>query len=188
MPDQRTYPSNINVPRITQALKDHFMPQGFQTQEVGAPPHLMFQMAHKGALASATGTARAITIQFEQKPNEVIISLGEQKWVDKAAVGVVGLILWPLLVTAAYGAWKQSELPEEIWHVIDSNAYTPTYGAPQATPPTYVPPPPSPPTAAPAPPGEQSSQQPSQGPRFCPDCGTKNPGSKFCPNCGKQLY
>jgi hypothetical protein len=185
MPEQRTYPANMNIPAVMQALKDHFMPQGFVTQSLGTPPHMIFQMGKKDTLSSVTGTARAMTVQFEQKSDATVVSLGEQKWMDKAAVGAVGLILWPLFLTAAYGAYKQSELPAEIWQVIDSNAYVPSYGAQPAPAPAYVPPPPA---AVPAQQTTQSPQQPVQGPRFCPDCGTKNAGSKFCPDCGKQLY
>jgi hypothetical protein len=164
------------------------MPQGFVTQSVGVSPHLIFQMKKSGTFSSFTGQNRAMTIQFEQKSDATMVSLGEQKWMDKAAVGAAGLILWPLFITAAYGAYKQSELPEEIWQIIDSNAYVPSYGAqPAPAPaPAYVPTPP--PAVAPAPQTAQSPQQAVQGPRFCPDCGTKNAGSKFCPGCGKQLY
>lgn len=193
MTEQRTYPNNINIPAILQALKDHFMPQGYQTQSIGVSPHMIFQMAKTGALHSVTGTARAMTIQFDQKPDGTTVSLGEQKWMDKAAVGAVGLIIWPLFFTAAYGAWRQSGLPSEIWQVIDSNAYGSPYGPAQ----TQMPPYPSatPPTAqitqpyaAPSSPTSADPyQQPIQGPKYCPDCGKKNEGSKFCPNCGKQL-
>ena len=27
----------------------------------------------------------------------------------------------------------------------------------------------------------------SSGPKFCPNCGTKNTGTRFCPNCGQKL-
>ena len=35
---------------------------------------------------------------------------------------------------------------------------------------------------------QQSSEGGSgQGPKFCPECGTKTNGAKFCPECGKKL-
>ena len=33
----------------------------------------------------------------------------------------------------------------------------------------------------------QQNQQPVQGAKFCPECGTKNEGAKLCPNCGYKL-
>jgi hypothetical protein len=193
MPEQRSYARDINIPAIVQALKDHFMPQGFQTQAIGNPPHVIFQMAKSGTLASVTGTARAMTVQFNQKSDETVVSIGEQKWLDKAAVGAVGaLILWPLLFTAAYGAIKQSTLPTEIWQVIDSVAYSLMAATQQPIAPMYAPAPIMPTAPAPdlPPPPQQAApfEGAAQGSKFCPDCGAKSTGTKFCPNCGKQLY
>ena len=52
--------------------------------------------------------------------------IGQQKWIDKAAVGAVGLvaapfipILWPLLVTAGAGAIKQAALGNQVLNTVD---------------------------------------------------------------------
>jgi uncharacterized membrane protein len=50
------------------------------------------------------------------------------------------------------------------------------YAPPQQQPYGYTPPPPT------------STAAPTQGQRFCPNCGAAvQPGTVFCPNCGKQL-
>ncbi|KAH3758849.1 Muscle-specific protein 20 [Pelomyxa schiedti] len=53
-------------------------------------------------------------------------------------------------------------------------------------------PPPPPPRSTPAvthtpTPSPSPSTTSSAAAKFCPNCGTKNPGAKFCPNCGTKL-
>ena len=48
--------------------------------------------------------------------------IGQQKWIDKAAVGVVGLVvpmLWPLSITAGFGALRQIGLSSQVMNMID---------------------------------------------------------------------
>jgi hypothetical protein len=47
------------------------------------------------------------------------VEIGAGKWLDKAAAGVVSLIvLWPLAVTAALGAWEQGNMPGRVFEFI----------------------------------------------------------------------
>lgn len=198
--EQRTYSRNINVGQISQALQSHFMAQGFETQALGTPPNMLVQVRKKGALRAVAGMQRVMSAQFRDTGQGITVTLGEQKWADKAAVGAVGAIIFaPLLVTAAYGAYKQSKLPEQFWQVIDSIAmpvgatytvpqppaqqYAPQ-GQPQQMPPQSQPQqmPPQTPQQSPAPGPAQNPQIP----KFCPDCGAPQQGSNFCPNCGRK--
>ncbi len=44
---------------------------------------------------------------------------GLGRWNDKAAIGMVGvLILWPLAVIAEIGGWPQMKIPEHVFEHI----------------------------------------------------------------------
>jgi hypothetical protein len=61
-----------------------------------------------------------MTAQFKESEEGIVVTLGAHELLDKAAVGGVGVIIFaPLLLTAAYGAWKQSRLPNEFWRIIN---------------------------------------------------------------------
>jgi hypothetical protein len=53
----------------------------------------------------------------------VIATAGQQKWLDKAAVGAVGVVfspvLWPLAITAGAGALRQVKLASEVFALLD---------------------------------------------------------------------
>ena len=47
------------------------------------------------------------------------MQVGASDWVDQIAVGTVGLILYPLLVTAAIGAVQQRNVVHDVLDSID---------------------------------------------------------------------
>jgi hypothetical protein len=159
---------------------------------------MLVQVRKKGTLRAVAGMQRVMSAQFRDTEQGITVTLGEQKWADKAAVGAVGaLIFAPLLVTAAYGAYQQSKLPEQFWQVIDSIAMSSgaTYTVPQPPPQPYPPqgqpqqmPPQNQPQQVPpqTPPPASGSVQNPQIPKFCPDCGAPQQGTNFCSNCGRK--
>jgi hypothetical protein len=50
---------------------------------------------------------QSIAQAFQRSGEETVVQVGASDWVDQIAVGAVGLILYPLLVTAAVGAVQQ---------------------------------------------------------------------------------
>jgi hypothetical protein len=109
MVDQRAYSQNMDVASCTKALQDHFLAQGYEIQVLGIPPEVVVQVRKRSALRAIAGMANALTAEFRKSRNSIA-----------AAVGAVGAIVFaPLLVTAAYGAWKQSKLPDQFWHIVD---------------------------------------------------------------------
>jgi hypothetical protein len=49
------------------------------------------------------------------------VQIGAGKWIDKAAAGTVSLfLLWPLAITAGFGAWQQMQMPEKVFDFIAS--------------------------------------------------------------------
>jgi len=75
-----------------------------------------------GDLEALLGMQAALTVTFQQTGGGVAVAVGQQKWLDKAAVGAAGLAippLWPLMITAGFGAFRQATLAGQVLNVID---------------------------------------------------------------------
>lgn len=133
------------------------------------------------------GMSGALNITINKKGNELVVETEAGSWADKIAVGAVGaFILHPLLITVAYGAWKQSQLPDKIFGAIEEfiKGRQGTVGA------TRIP--------------VQSSEEPigeepigeevpgivpseSPGENICASCGeVVGEGAKYCAQCGAR--
>jgi hypothetical protein len=66
--------------------------------------------------------ATSLNVVFHQGEDDTLtVEIGAGKWIDKAAVGTVSLlILWPLAITAGIGAWEQMKMPDNIFDYIGS--------------------------------------------------------------------
>ena len=89
--------------------------QRFQMEDGG----IVLQIEKVGGWRKVVGMSTAIHIVFHQIENMVNVEIGNGRWLDKAAAGLLStIILWPLAVTAGIGAWKQMKLPERIYGYI----------------------------------------------------------------------
>jgi len=65
------------------------------------------------------GMSTSLNIVFRQSGDALMVEIGAGKWIDKAAAGVVSMVvLWPLVLTAGYGAWEQIKMPDRIFDYI----------------------------------------------------------------------
>src|SRR5258708_29811054 len=125
--DARFYNSEeIDIERVATDLENMFRAQNYETQQVGNKDQMMVQLKKGGELAALVGLQTALTVTMQRTNGGVVAMIGAQKWVDKAAVGAVGLvaapfipILWPLLVTAGAGAIKQAQLGSQVLNAVD---------------------------------------------------------------------
>ena len=118
--DQRVYPERMNIAACVRELEEHFSSQGYETQVLGTAPNVLVQVRKRGLLRTAAGLTTAMTAQFRKSQEGIVVTLDAHKWLDKATAGAVGAIIFaPLLSTAAYGAWKQSRLPDKFWEIIN---------------------------------------------------------------------
>jgi hypothetical protein len=146
--DARFYTSDtLNIERLASDLEQFYRGQGYQVQQIGNNNQVMVQLKKGGDLESLIGMQAALTVTIQRTAGGVMVAIGQQKWVDKAAVGVVGIVipaLWPLLVTAGLGAFRQAALANQIMTILDGMVHqqqpdVKTGPAPAAAPPPQQP-------------------------------------------------
>ncbi len=206
MDQARYYPGTFDLNQLASQLAWQFQTRGYQTQSFSMGNQMVVQIRKGSEAAKLFGAQAALTAMLTQHPTGLLVTLGQQKWGDKAvAAGVGAFILWPLAITAAVGAVRQSNLPTEVFGMLDMLVLqqNPTaYPAPvppqltaqvmgmyQPAPPAYQPAPPPPGFQPPPPPPMPSA--PSAAPQqqiFCPSCQRPNsPEAIFCQFCATPL-
>jgi len=146
--DARFYTSDtLNIERLASDLEHFYRSQGYQVQQIGNNNQVMVQLKKGGDLESLIGMQAALTVTIQRTAGGVMVAIGQQKWVDKAAVGVVGIFIpafWPLLVTAGLGAFRQAGLANQVMTILDGMVHqqqpdVKTGPAPAAAPPPQQP-------------------------------------------------
>ena len=121
--DARFYSSNnLNIERLATDLERFFSGQGYKVQQIGNNEQMMVQLKKGGEFEAIIGMQAALTVTIQRSSGGIMVAVGQQKWVDKAAVGVVGFAipaLWPLLFTAGVGAVRQAGLATQVMNVLD---------------------------------------------------------------------
>jgi hypothetical protein len=80
------------------------------------------------------GGRYAITVILASTDGRLNISLGGHEWVDTAISAGIGLVAVPLvLLGTAYGIWKENQLDQEVWRVIDERLAAAGESAPVVT-------------------------------------------------------
>ncbi len=183
MEQARYYPGVFDVTQLSMQLASNLQVRAYQAQWFGAGSQVMVQVRKGSDAAKIFGAQAALTVMLTQHPTGLLVTLGHQRWADKAAVAGIGaFLLWPLLVPAAVGAVRQSALPNEVLNLLDTLvlqqnplAYptpVPVFLMPQVQ--TYY---------QPAPPAPTMTPQ-----ILCPVCHQpNNTGATFCQHCGTPL-
>jgi hypothetical protein len=109
-----------DAPRLIADVKGWLDSQGFDSQQMNTESQsLLLQIKKRGGWRDFVGMATSLNILFEQTGDTLTVEIGAGKWIDKATVGTVSMfILWPLAVTAGFGAWEQAKMPEKIFDFI----------------------------------------------------------------------
>ncbi len=119
----------VPVPELAGSTSEWFRWQGFDTYVFTDNLGRIFVEAHQqNFVRSIFGLSAALNVVFTPQPeNRVLVELGGAMWGDKIAAGAVGLLfLHPLLLTAAFGAWNQSQLDGKVYGHINNYLYTRT--------------------------------------------------------------
>lgn len=213
--DARFYNADdIDIELLANNLENIYRAQGYQAQHFGDTNQVMVQLKKGSDFEALIGLQAALSVIIQRSGGGVLAMIGQQKWMDKAAVGAVGIIaapvLWPLMITAGAGAIRQASLGNQVLNVVDGLVRqqrpeiqigpVPVQLMPQIQqqwappPPQYLPPPkqyyqPTPVYTAPPPVVDAQTVSPPSSKRLrCPSCNTPyEPGDTFCTGCGKAL-
>ncbi|HYK86500.1 MAG TPA: hypothetical protein VEV19_14105 [Ktedonobacteraceae bacterium] len=121
--DARFYNSDsLNIERLANDLERFLRGQGYQTQQIGNNEHMIVQLKKGSDFEALIGMQAALTVTIQRSSGGVMVGVGQQKWIDKAAVGVVGIAvpaLWPLMFTAGIGAARQVSLANHVMTILD---------------------------------------------------------------------
>ncbi|HLX57961.1 MAG TPA: hypothetical protein VKR83_13145 [Ktedonobacteraceae bacterium] len=110
---------DLDLAAIAQALELEYQAKGFTTQQFGDRNNVTVQLKHESTLRAITGFNKALAISLQRVQSGTFVKVGAQDWVDQIAVGAVGLVLHPLLITAAIGALQQNNALHEVLRSID---------------------------------------------------------------------
>jgi FHA domain/Double zinc ribbon len=125
--DARFYNSeDIDVERLANDVASAYQAQGYQAQQVGNRDQMLVQLKKGGDFEAILGMQAAVSLTIQRTTGGVLALIGQQRWLDKAAIGAVGLvafpILWPLTLTAGAGALRQASLGNQVLNVVDGLA------------------------------------------------------------------
>ena len=111
----------IAIPAIAQALVLEYQAQGYEAQHFGDFTHTTVQLKKESTLRAITGFDKVLAISFQLINGGTLVNVGAQDWVDQIAVGAVGLVIHPLLITAAIGAMQQRNALHDVLTSIDQH-------------------------------------------------------------------
>ncbi len=110
---------DLDLPAIAQALMLEYQAKGYEAQHFGDTNNITVQLKEESTLRTITGFNKALAISMQRVQNGTLVRVGAQDWVDQIAVGAVGLVIHPLLITAAIGALMQYNALHEVLRSID---------------------------------------------------------------------
>ena len=118
---ERIYRTTVPAEELARALADHFRAQEFDAQVFRTSGDRTVMQARKESLwRHLLGVSYAVTVTFTPGEGQLSIGLGGTEWVDAALSGAIGLVaVPPVLLGTAYGIWKEHQLDNEVWRVID---------------------------------------------------------------------
>ena len=111
------------IPRIIGDVRGWLNQQEFDTQQINTDENsVLLQVKKRGNWLNLVGMATSLNVAFHQGEDDTLtVEIGAGKWVDKAAVGAVSLlILWPLAIPAGFGAWEQMNMPDKIFEYVST--------------------------------------------------------------------
>jgi hypothetical protein len=185
--DSRYYPGvEADTSKLIAELRAMF-DDDYEVQTMHVSSTTVLQARKSSTLRDLTGLSAALTIKITPEAGGTRVEIGMQKWLDKAAIAALAVILSAGLLIAlpALGAYWQYKITEDAWKIIEAHISRKAGG--------YVPP-------LPGRCGTCGSAN-TAGSGFCSSCGAnlqasacascgadqKDPAARFCNRCGKPL-
>src|SRR5258707_15108875 len=121
--DSRYYPGvEANVPKLTAELR-HLFDEDYEVQTMQVSATSVLQARKSNTLRDLTGLSSALTIKITPEAGGTRVEIGMQKWLDKAAVAAVAVLISAglLLALPALGAYWQYKLTEDAWRIVEAH-------------------------------------------------------------------
>ena len=128
---------DLDLQAIAQALALEYQAKGYEAQQFGDMNNVTVQLKHESTLRAITGFNKALAVSMQRVQGGTLVRVGAQDWVDQIAVGAVGLVIHPLLITAAIGALQQNNALHEVLRSIDYQVRRQQPQVQVGVPPTY---------------------------------------------------
>ncbi|MGH9927879.1 MAG: zinc ribbon domain-containing protein [Pyrinomonadaceae bacterium] len=185
--DSRYYPGvEADVFKLVAELRSIF-DQDYEVQTMHVSSTTIVQARKSSTLRDLTGLSAALTIKITPEAGGTRVEMGMQKWLDKAAVAAVAVLLSAglLLALPALGAYWQYKLTEDAWKIVEQHLARKAGG--------YIPPLPGRCGSCGAANSGDAGFCSACGANFktitCPACGAvpKDPAARFCNQCGSRL-
>jgi hypothetical protein len=185
--DSRFYPRvEADVSKLVAELRNVF-DQDYEVQTMHVSSTTVVQARKSSTLRDLTGLSAALTIKVTPEAGGTRVEIGMQKWLDKAAIAALAVLLSAGLLAAlpALGAYWQYKVTEDAWKVVEDHIARKAGG--------YVPPLPGRCGSCGAANTIDAGFCGTCGASFkamsCASCGAvpKDPTAQFCNQCGKPL-
>jgi len=128
---------DLDLQAIAQALALEYQAKGYEAQQFGDMNNVTVQLKHESTLRAITGFNKALAVSLQRVQGGTLVRVGAQDWVDQIAVGAAGLVIHPLLITAAIGALQQNNALHEVLRSIDYQVRRQQPQVQVGVPPTY---------------------------------------------------
>lgn len=117
---------DINIEQVAVDLVRAYQAMGYQAQNIGNNEQMIVQLKKGSELEAIIGMQAALSVTLQRNANGIMVAIGQQQWIDKAAVGVASLaipLLWPLTFTAGFGVIRQANLSNQVLNTVDGLIY-----------------------------------------------------------------
>ena len=114
--------AGVNVDDIAREVENFLRDEkGLMVEGFASANGYLIQAKETSTWKKLTGLGNALQVQIVPcEAREVLVNVGMGKWVDKVGAAAVGALFFaPLLVTSAFGVYKQNKLPDEIFERIE---------------------------------------------------------------------
>jgi len=111
-----------DLPRLISEVKAWLKSENFNATETDARDQgILLEIKKRGDWRKYVGMETALNILFNQSGDTLTVEIGAGQWIDKAGAGAVGMFVFaPIALTAGYGMWEQSKMPDKIFDFIGS--------------------------------------------------------------------
>ncbi|GCF06465.1 hypothetical protein [Dictyobacter arantiisoli] len=112
----------INIETLANSLVNAYRSQGYQAQYVKDQDQIIVQFKKGSDFEAVIGMQAALSLSLQRTEGGMTATAGQQKWIDKVAVGAASLmvpILAPLVLTAGFGALRQINLAHQVFSFLD---------------------------------------------------------------------